>query len=81
MAVTSIYPEYMTTAQAEAYSGMKDLAERRVRGNSPPFCKCGDGRNAKVIYSRKAIDEWFQARMRTSTSQHTALTQQGADAV
>lgn len=73
------YPDYMTTAQAEAYSGMRDLAARRVRGTSPPFCKLGDGRNAKVIYSRRAIDQWMQDRMRTSTSQHTALTH-GADA-
>jgi hypothetical protein len=65
----------MDTREAEAFSGLKNLAKRRVEGTSPPFVKTGDGRNAKVIYSRKAIEEWMQARMRTSTSNHTVAVQ------
>ena len=71
--------EYLSTREAQAYSKLKNLAKRRVQGAhaGPPFIKCGDGKNSKVLYSRCAIDEWLAARTRKSTSEHTALTQSG----
>lgn len=68
--------EYMDTPEAERYSKLKGLAKRRVLGPDagPPYIKCGDGKNSKVIYARTAIDEWMQARMRRSTSEHTVAT-------
>ena len=69
--MASDYPEYMNSREAEVYSGLKSLAKRRILGTSPPYIKTSAGKNSRVLYSRKAIDEWLQARMRTSTSNHT----------
>jgi hypothetical protein len=72
--VAGEFPEYMTTEQAENYSGLKGLASRRVKGTSPPYIKVG-GKNSKVLYSRRAIDEWLAARTRKSTSEDTVIAQ------
>jgi len=66
------WSEWMTTPEAQAYSNIRDLAERRVRGNGPPYVKLS-GRNGKVLYSRQSIDEWLKSRMVKSTSEHSAL--------
>jgi hypothetical protein len=65
--------EYLSTREAEAYSKLRNLAKRRVQGShaGPPFIKAGEGRNGKVLYSRRAIDQWLAERTRKSTSDHT----------
>ena len=66
------YPPYMNTREAEAYSGLKSLAKRRVEGTSPPFIKTGEGKNAAVLYAKAAIDSYLEARTRKSTSECSA---------
>lgn len=65
--MTSDFPEYMSTREAEDYSGLRGLAKRRVMGTSPPYIKTGDAKGSRVLYSRTAIDAWLadRARMRT----------------
>lgn len=66
--MASDYPQYMTTREAQNYSGLRNLATRRVQGNSPPFIKTGEGKNSRVLYARAELDAWLQARTRKSTS-------------
>jgi hypothetical protein len=78
----SDFPALMTTREAEAYSGLRGLAKRRVLGTSPPFVKTGDGKSSRVLYRRADIDAWLEARLRTSTSDHSArVAMAEADAV
>jgi hypothetical protein len=58
----------------------RGLAKRRILGTSPPYIKTSEGKNSRVLYSRKAIDEWLQARVRKSTSDHTTAVQATAGA-
>lgn len=69
--MASEYRPYMNTREAEAYSGLKSLAKRRVDGTSPPYIKPGDGKTSRVLYSRTVIDEWLSARTFKSTSEYT----------
>ena len=69
---TEHYQEWLTTPEAEAYSGLKGLEKRRFLGTSPPFVKTSGTRGGKVLYSRKAIDEWLLARTYNSTSDYSA---------
>ena len=66
------FPEYMSSREAEIYSGLRGLAKRRVMGTSPPYIKTGDGKGARVLYSKATIDEWMAARVRKNTCEHSA---------
>jgi hypothetical protein len=70
--MASDVPEYMSTREAEHYSGLRGLAKRRVLGTSPPYIKTSDTRGGKVIYAKAAIDAWLAARTRKHTSEHSA---------
>jgi hypothetical protein len=74
--MTSDFPEYMSSREAEKYSGLRGLAKRRVLGTSPPYIKTGDGKGSRVLYSKAAIDKWLAERTRKHTSEHSAAVAQ-----
>ena len=52
---------------ASAYLGLSvsTLAKMRLRGDGPPYCKCGP---RIVIYDITDVENWLATRRRTSTS-------------
>ena len=63
---------YLSTREAQIYTGLRDLARRRVLGNGPDFVKAGEGRSGRVVYARDSLDAFMKARTRRSTSQDSA---------
>jgi hypothetical protein len=60
--------DWMTTQECATYRrcAKSTLDKERVRGDGPPFLKV---RNGMVRYSRRAVDEWLEVRIRRSTSE------------
>lgn len=68
-----VTPKYLTEAQAEIYTGLRDLAERRSRRKGGPvYIKATPGRSGRVLYDRDDLDAWMAERKRVSTSDHSA---------
>lgn len=57
----------MRAPQAAAYLGLatSTLAKMRLRGDGPQFIKAGP---RVVVYDLHDLDEWLDARRRSSTS-------------
>jgi predicted DNA-binding transcriptional regulator AlpA len=59
-------PEKLAVDDAATYCGISTsyLNKKRVEGDGPTFIKIG----ARVVYSIKDLDDWLDARRRTSTT-------------
>ena len=71
-------PEFLTPEQVTRFYGIRGLAVRRCRGNGPKFCKTGDARGSKILYSRIEVESWLRARQFAHTTEFSA--QMTADA-
>jgi hypothetical protein len=62
-------PRFLRPYQVEALYGLsqKYLANARVRGDGPPFCKPS---RKLVLYSVDELEAWLTERRRVSTSDH-----------
>ncbi len=62
--------DYLTQAEAAHYTRLspRTLERKRLDGTGPRFTKAG----RRVIYSRKAIEEWLAKHTFRSTSQIAA---------
>ncbi|MEQ1670150.1 MAG: helix-turn-helix domain-containing protein [Hyphomicrobium sp.] len=66
--------ELLTTAEcAELLRGISKATLERFRchGTGPPFIKLGITKNAKVVYSRRAVLKWAASRQMTSTESYS----------
>lgn len=62
--------DYLTQAEAAQFTRLspRTLERMRLTGNGPKYSKAG----RRVIYSRRAIEEWLENRTYKSTSDATA---------
>ena len=66
--MTSIASDRMNTTEAAKYTGLSSstLTKLRVFGGGPQFCKL----RRAVRYDKVDVDEWLNARKRSSTSEY-----------
>ncbi len=66
LAFTPTAPRHLNVDEAAAYCGVSTsfLNKARVEGGGAVFMKIG----ARVVYSTKDLDDWLDARRRTSTA-------------
>lgn len=62
-------PQFLSTKQAETWTGLRGLAKRRCTGsNSPPFIRVG----ARVVYDRDSLASWMRQHTFSNTSEFSA---------
>jgi predicted DNA-binding transcriptional regulator AlpA len=62
--------DYLTQSEAAQFTRLspRTLERMRLTGNGPRYTKAG----RRVIYARRAIEEWLENRTYKSTSDATA---------
>jgi len=65
--------EFLSTNEAAAFLGLAPmtLRHKRWRGDSPPFCRLGDGPMARCYYRRSLLEAYLAAHTFTSNAQTT----------
>ncbi len=63
------FPQFLTTKQAEKFTGLGGLAKRRCTGSgTPPYIRIG----GRVVYDRDALIEWMRHHSFRNTSEYSA---------
>lgn len=60
--------DLVTEQELKKKRNLRGLAQRRVRGNGPPFVKVGH----RVYYDLKVVDDWLSKNTFSSTAEYAA---------